>query len=83
MWIGSEVGLSCDTYNTCDADHVTYWYKSGNSNVIIQNDKSQRFVLKPTSVQQSGLYFCCVVNEDGLCVPSKKANVTVKGRLLS
>ena len=81
VWIGSEVGLSCNAYHTCDADQVIYWYKNENSNVIIQNDTSQLFVMKATSVQQSGLYHCCVLNEEGNCTPSEKAIVTVKGRL--
>ena len=80
VWVGQCLNLKCAVLAVeLDLDPEIYWHKRPNDKHSIQSDKSSQLVINVTTVQQAGLYFCCVRKPGQGRVCSPDAKVQVKG----
>ena len=78
VMVGDTVSIKCMGLGTSILDPVIYWYKlPGNR---MHSDQRGQLVINATTVQQSGIYVCCIFIEDKeKCSP--QSNINVYGEL--
>ena len=79
VWVGQFLYLTCTVLHMeLDLDSEIHWHKRPLATHSIQSDNSSQLVINVTTVQQSGLYFCCFMKPGGgrVCSPDAKVQVT-------
>ena len=77
--VGQQLVLTCSDLDM-HLDFEIYWHKRSLAIHRIQSSRSDQLVINVTSINQTGLYFCCVLIPGQGKVCSPDAKVQVKGR---
>ena len=76
--VGQQLVLTCSDLDM-DLDSEIHWHKRALAIHSIQSNRSDQLVINVTSINQTGLYFCCVLKPGQGRVCSPDAKLQVKG----